>query len=372
MGCVQSKRSQNARSNRKRRRSKNKGRRTGESTQKQIFSPNNNVSETNNEQKVEDLGSEKFPEEKQVIYHQNIPEETQVFNQQKTISEKSPSRATSELQPNAETVVKDNDKGGPVKYNTSSLPQIPESDNSPATKTTVPANLISGVVPPVRSSNTPRNSSSSTYSSSNSENDRDAPAPVPSTTSQKNTNSAKNPSFPYEGVSPPRRESEVSYNFDDAAKHNDVRREWPKDVFRPEKSTGYSTEDIGSICIDARTGEYKFYQSGVLVGYVEKAEAEKISKNWPICPGTDAKAENDGRFQRHVSSNLRNKVNREISGYPTRPHVYQDPNVNQVDSSKHKYQPISGYRRNDKSYSDQPNRGHAVAQPLHGHRGYYM
>jgi len=384
MGCVQSKPSKNRRSNRKRRRSKSK-RRTGESKQQQILSPSNNVSETNNEQKVEDLGSEKLPEEKQMISHQNIPEETQVINQQKTICEKSPSKGTSELQPNTESVVNDNDKGGntesvvndndkggPVKNNMSNIPQMPESDNSPATKATVPANLISGVGSPVRSANIPRNSSSSTYSSTNSENDRNAPPPFPSTNSPKNINSAKNPSFPYEGFPPPRRESEVSYKYDDAAKHDDLRREEPKDVFRPEKSKGYSSEDIGSICIDARTGEYKFYQSGVLVGYVEKAEAEKISKNWPICPGTDAKAENDGRFQRDVSSNLRNKVNREMSDFPTRPNVYQDPNVNQIDSSKQTFQPIAGYRKNDKSYFDQPNRGHAVAQPLLRHRGYDM
>jgi len=84
-----------------------------------------------------------------------------------------------------------------------------------------------------------------------------------------------------------------------------ARREEP-DVHLPklEESAKCQPRATGNICYDPWTGQYKFYQRGLLIGYVDKAEAEKICKRWPICNGTDAKFQNDWGFQNHENQGM--------------------------------------------------------------------
>lgn len=136
-------------------------------------------------------------------------------------------------------------------------------------------------------------------------------------------------------------------------KHNDpyVPRQVP--VTNVPQSTPYSESAVGNVCMDAQTGEYKFYQGGIFVGYVEKSEAVRVSSGWPFCNGTRSKLQNDGRFPRPTNA---------FSG---RAHINQDPNVTLVYYSQPTYQPMT-------SYSNIPYRGQTVARPTPAYHGLYV
>jgi len=596
MGCNQSKPSDGKSVKRQKSKSFKNGKRQNmdEPSQHQILSPSENVG-INNEQKIQHFTSENLPAERGLINHPNLPEqkhviqqenlpeerqlvmdhqrtiygnapeEKQVINQQKSISEKFPVGTTSQFHPITEYVVENNEVEEPAHYNTGSPPQIPEAYHDPATEYTVPVNAWGS---PERSENILRQTDMSVDRDSKSEHYCNTPSPH----RQKGVNSAEKLWVTYEVVSPPRREVELANNYDNSStqinsdykglsygndppaqndssplhrepeqisnyvnpvqvshpnakskvstnyelqrqrvesydgvgstaritnknsadstkespyksqkndpsdrndktpfrtepgqisnevnpeqetdstvksnvstnyelerqtvesnkgtdssvsihsnkgvvstkeishktkitanqkqlenhndpygswlsknsadsttgiqyetnisvlqeqptKHNDSnasREEPDANVSRFEESN-YLTQDTGNICMDARTGEYKFYQNGVLIGSVEKDEAEKISKNWPICYGADTIPQNDWRFQRHASSDLRDYVNLEMSGYQ------------EVNGSQHMDQSIAW--SNDESYLNQPYSEYAVSQPMFGHRGQYI
>jgi len=141
-------------------------------------------------------------------------------------------------------------------------------------------------------------------------------------------------------------------------------------VSRPMDSTEVSIEDIGSICIDASTGEYIFYERGVAMGRVDKEEAERLAKDWRICTGT---AENEGIFHRLASSRCVDKTDGMINTFQSRPQIRKDHFVNQLNCGHPiSYQQIVGDRINGQHFSEERQREQVVATLAPEHRGYYM
>jgi len=120
-------------------------------------------------------------------------------------------------------------------------------------------------------------------------------------------------------------------------------------------------EDIGSICFHVSTGEYRYYLRGVHLGNVDKEIAEKFSKNWPVCSGSDAKPLKQRRLQQDVPLNQRKTY---IS--PARPYNYTGPQA-QVYRGQPTYQSRGVNQGADNRY-----RGHVVGQPSPVYRGNYM
>jgi len=139
------------------------------------------------------------------------------------------------------------------------------------------------------------------------------------------------------------------------------------DVSRLMESNELAAEDIGSICIDAKTGEYKFYQHGVLTGYVDREEALRLSNDWPICPGTTA-----NRIQREGCKNFPEQASSAIYGFserPSRSQAFNDYQVNRGQAAIH--QPMGRYLKNDANFSNEFNR-ELGRRTVPGYRGYYM
>jgi hypothetical protein len=128
-------------------------------------------------------------------------------------------------------------------------------------------------------------------------------------------------------------------------------------------------KDIGNICIDGRTGEYKYYQRGIHMGNVDKETAEKFSKDWPICPGTAVKHE---RLQSRAQLGQRNGGNREIY-VPSEGRFGDDgPHGMFYGDRPSLYEPMGGYRAENNRYMSQAYKRQVLAQPSPGYRGYYM
>jgi len=131
------------------------------------------------------------------------------------------------------------------------------------------------------------------------------------------------------------------------------------------------TGSIGSICIDASTGEYRYYQHGVHLGNVDKETAEKFSKNWPICPGTAAKPVKNGAYQRRVPRHQPNGSSKITHVSPLEP---QNNTGSQVYWRRGGpiYHPTGGYRGENNGYSNSGYREQVAAQPAPGYRGYIL
>jgi len=156
------------------------------------------------------------------------------------------------------------------------------------------------------------------------------------------------------------------------------------------KSKPSTTNDIGSICFDASTGEYKYYQNGVHIGNVDKEDAESLSKNWPVCPGTGTKSVAQGRLLKSSPLSQRNGGNRETYVSSARPYdsiappvqvyegqppveVYEgQPPVEVYQSEPIVYQPAVGYQGEDIQYSNRVYTEEIPVQHNPGYRGYYM
>jgi len=137
------------------------------------------------------------------------------------------------------------------------------------------------------------------------------------------------------------------------------------DVSRQLDSSLSVAEEIGSICIDARTGEYKFYQRGVLIGYVDKEEALSLSNDWPICPGTTVSG-----FQPEGHVNIREQPSSTLDDFPiasSRSHDISNHQVRRGHSSKQ----MDGHGKSNTGFSDQFPR-EQVGQSIPEYRGYYM
>jgi len=128
---------------------------------------------------------------------------------------------------------------------------------------------------------------------------------------------------------------------------------------------------IGSICIDASTGEYRYYQHGVHLGNVDKETAEKFSKNWPICPGTAAKPVKNGAYQKGVPLNQRNGSSKSTYVSPLEPQNNPGSQVNWRRGGP-MYHPNGGYRGQNNGYSNSGYRNQVAAQPAPGYRGYIL
>jgi len=124
-------------------------------------------------------------------------------------------------------------------------------------------------------------------------------------------------------------------------------------------------EDVGSICVDARTGEYKFYQQGVFIGYVDKEEALSLANDWPICPGTTA-----SRFQPEGHIDIGEQPSSTMNDFPitsSRSHDISNHQVRRGYSSKL----VDGHGKSSTGFSDQFLR-EQVGQIFPENRGYYM
>jgi len=126
-----------------------------------------------------------------------------------------------------------------------------------------------------------------------------------------------------------------------------------------------TAEDIGSICVDARTGEYKFYQQGVLIGYVDKEEALRLSNDWPICPGTTVST-----FQPEGHINIGEQpisTMNDFSITSSKSYDLDNHQVRRVQSNKL----MNGHSKSNEGVSDQflkEQVGHSIPE----YRGYYM
>lgn len=123
-------------------------------------------------------------------------------------------------------------------------------------------------------------------------------------------------------------------------------------------------EDVGSICVDARTGEYKFYQRGVLIGYVDKEEALSLSNDWPICPGTSA-----SRFQPEGHINI-GEQSSSTNDFPITSSRSDDIS-NHQGSRGYSSKLMDGYGKSSTGFSDQFLR-EQVGQSIPEYRGHYM
>jgi len=177
---------------------------------------------------------------------------------------------------------------------------------------------------------------------------------------------------------------------------SEVHAEKPSESVQSKPS---KTNDIGSICFDASTGEYKYYQNGVHIGNVDKEDAESLSKNWPVCPGTGTKSVAQGRLQKSSPLSQRNGGNRETYVSSARPYdslaprvqvyegqspvevyegqppveVYEgQPPVEVYQSEPIVYQPAVGYQGEDIQYSNRVYTEETPVQHNPGYRGYYM
>jgi len=137
------------------------------------------------------------------------------------------------------------------------------------------------------------------------------------------------------------------------------------DVSRQLDSSMSVAEEIGSICIDARTGEYKFYQRSILIGYVDKEEALSLSNDWPICPGTTV-----SRFQPEGHVNIKEHPSSTMNDFPiasSRSYDISNHQVRRGYSSKQ----MDVHCKSNTGFSDQFLR-EQVGQSIPEYRGYYM
>jgi len=137
------------------------------------------------------------------------------------------------------------------------------------------------------------------------------------------------------------------------------------DASRQLDSSVSLAEDIGSICVDARTGEYKFYQRGVLIGYVDKEEALSLSNDWPICPGTTASG-----FQPEGHVNIGEQPSSTKNDFPIASSRSQDISNHQVRRGYSSKQ-MDGHGKSNTGFSDQILK-EQVGKSIPEYRGYYM
>jgi hypothetical protein len=124
---------------------------------------------------------------------------------------------------------------------------------------------------------------------------------------------------------------------------------------------------IGSICFDASTGEYKYYQDGVHIGNVDKAHAESLSKDWPVCPGTAMKSVMQGTLPNSLHLNQRNGGNTEKYVTSVRSYNSHTPSARVYERQPIVYQPTVGYQGEGIRYS---NRGYQEVIPVQPNSGY--
>jgi len=338
MGCVQSKPSYNSRRNRKKKSSRNKRSINAEPVKEQIVSPGHEADEKKSEQ--DDFG---------IV---SAPEEDLLIKEQKMTDKRSPVRSVLHVQPDKEYMVMENE-GKTAQKDLHNIQQKTIENHYPAQNSSViranpqksginPCNTILSEQEdtnseeifqfPTQFHSTEKNRKVSIAKSSQYEGVSSAtlekevvvdspdfmgepflpgsqvfyhqpdcsPNNISSKVVQQRTNPPndttqriihQNKIISTETQFP--RKPNSSSNLDEPLNHNEsnVIGEMPEIA---ESRTVCSEEIVGSICIDARTGEYTYYERGVMVGYVDKEEAERLSKDWPICPGT---AENQGSFQ---------------------------------------------------------------------------
>lgn len=408
MGCTQSKLSNNSRRNRERRRKSERSSTSATTVNQEISSQVGALEEANSQAEIHDLREIQIPGEKYFIKNQT------------TVNDEHP---VTELQTVIEQTGTKNDKGVTEPEHVSRPRQISDR-NVGLSNSGTPTNPEIDVTPEVLSKM--QGNTHSAHEDSNPEKHNIAPPPAaaaPSSSIVENISTAKKssvyrPSFP-------RSEAEVPANYVDETnmktleyeelapeiqsssltKYQVLRkcesdllgseRSWTAQMSKTESSRNqyqyklkdpgvragrpevdlsrlpdsneFAPQDIGNICIDARTGEFKFYQRGVLIGYVDKEEALRLSNDWPICPGT-----NDSISQMERHTNPREEASNTMNDFSITSSRSQDLSYHQIRREQYSENKlIDEHLKSDTTFSDQPLRGQ-VDQSIPRHRGYYM
>jgi len=407
MGCTQSKLSNNSRRNRERRRTSERSRTSATPVNQQISSQEGASEWVNSQAQVNDFGEMYKPGEKHSIKNQTTQSDEHPVTQLQTVIEQTDTKS---------------DKGVTEPGQVDCPQQIPDR-NGDLTQS-VTGNPELDTAPEVSSKMHGKTILFAHEDSKPDKHDIAPPPAAPSSNNGENIPPGKKASV-YKGPSFPRSEAEVPENYVDETKMKfveyedytpeiqstsplkyQVLRKCDSDLVgsessktaqmsktdsslnqyqyklrdpglkagrpevslsRPPDSNELAPKDIGSICIDARTGEFKFYQHGVLMGYVDKEVALKLSNNWPICPGT-----NDGRVQMEGYTNPREEASSTFNDFSITPSRSQDLSNYQVRRGQYTENKLmDGHLKSDNTFSNQPLRGQ-VGQSIPRHRGHYM
>jgi len=335
MGCTQSKPSNNLRKKQKKERRSSK---------------EYKVDEPNHEAEVPELGEMQIPEEHQAIRNQT------------TVSDKNPVTQW-QYETSKTGIENDMEVKEPKHVGRPHSQQVPEDESALAH---FEAHIDSEVDIAQRvSSNIKGNSVHYVYKELNADKYNSEPPPASSSTNNgRNIPAGKNSSV-YKGPSFPLGQAGVPKNYvDETNKKDDPRvqkRRGKVDLSRQLDSNESAAGDIGSICVDARTGEYKYYQGGVFIGHVNKEEALKLSNDWPLCPGnTVSRVQPEGhrfqpeghRFQPEEHINFREQASSKMNDFPftsSRSRL-NNAQVRRGPSTK----VMGGLGRSNTSFCDQP------------------